>query len=543
MLVIVLGVSGAFGHDAAACLVIDGEMVAMGEEERFNRVKRAPGTLPINAMNYCLTHAGAGFEEVDTIAVSWNQALASPGSGLDDYLDRLLSHDAWRGHCRPEVHCVDHHVAHAASSFLTSGFDEAAVLVMDGHSENGSTSLGYGRGNRVTIEEYFPIGDSLGHFFEAVGVHVGLGRHDAGKLMGLAAYGRPSGPPLVTLMDDGYRTGIVTSKGVPLREAYREAMRLWQSRLSEFCAPRLAPYSLTSPDPDFSDEQRTLAATAQRDLGDAVIHLGKLAIERYGTRNLAIAGGVALNCTANGRLTAEGCVDRLYIPPPAHDAGGALGAALLVAGVRLDRPMNPYLGPPVKSLVAREELRRSDIPFVTCENPAEAAADLLAEGLVVAWFQDRAEVGPRALGARSLLALPDSTAVRDRVNRIKGRELWRPLSPSMLPAAARRYCTDVEMSPYMLLATRTTEAACGEIPAVVHVDGTCRPQVVDSSGTARFRDLIAAVGDRTGRGVVLNTSLNGPDEPIVCTPADAIRFFTQSGTDALVVDNLVARRR
>ncbi|MGH3796862.1 MAG: carbamoyltransferase family protein [Pseudonocardiaceae bacterium] len=541
--VIVLGVSGAFGHDAAACLVVDGDVVAIGEEERFSRVKRAPGALPVNAIRYCLAHAEAAFGDVDTIAVSWNPASAPPGSGLDDYLDRLLNHDTWRGHRRPEVHCIDHHMAHAASSFLTSGFDEAAVLVMDGHGENGSTSLGHGKGDRLTIEQYFPIGDSLGHFFEAVSAHVGLGRHDAGKLMGLAAYGTPSGPPLVTLTDDGYRTGLAVSRGLPPREAYREVMHLWRSRLSESCAPRLAPYSWQSTDPDFSDDQRTLAATAQRDLGDTVVHLGRLATERCRTRSLVLAGGVALNCSANGRLLAEGVVDRLHIPPPAHDAGGALGAALLVAAARLDRPMSPYLGPPITSSWAREELRRSRLPFVECEHPSQRAADLLTEGLVVAWFQDRAEVGPRALGARSLVALPDSTTVRDRVNRIKDRELWRPLSPSMLPAAARRYCPVVETSPYMLLATQTAEAAYSEIPAVVHVDGTCRPQVVDTLSTPRFRELIAAVEDRIGCGVVLNTSLNGPDEPIVCTPADAIRFFAGTCVDALVVGDFVLEKR
>lgn len=540
---IVLGVSGAFGHDAAACLVVDGEVVAMGEEERFSRVKRAPGALPVNAMSYCLAHAGAEFGEVDTIAVSWNPALASAGSELDDYLDQLLSHDVWRGHCRPEVHCVDHHVAHAASSFLTSGFDEAALLVMDGHGENVSTSIGYGKGSRITIEERFPISDSLGHFFQAVSAHVGLGHHDVGKLMGLAAYGKPSGPPLITLTDDGYHTGLVMSNALPPGAAYHKVMSLWQPRLAEFCAPRVTPNSRLSLDSDFSDEQRTLAAAAQRDLGDTVIHLCKLATEQYRTRNLAIAGGVALNCTANGRITAECGVDGLHIPPPAHDAGGSLGAALVVAGVRLDRPMSPYLGPSVTSSRAREDLVRSGLSFDECEDPAQRTADLLAEGLVVAWFQDRAEVGPRALGARSLLALPDSTVVRDRVNRIKGRELWRPLSPSMLPAAARRYCPAVETSPYMLLATQTTEAACGEIPAVVHVDGTCRPQVVDSLSAPRFRDLIAAVEDRTGRGVVLNTSLNGPDEPIVCTPDDAVRFFAQTHADALVIGDLVSRKR
>ena len=536
---LVLGISGAFGHDAAACLVAGGQLVAMAEEERFTRVKRAPGALPVNAIRCCLDQAGAESGDVDVLAASWNPRRA-PGSALHEYVPRLLGHEQWRGCGAPHVVHVDHHLAHAASSFLTSGLQEAAVLVMDGHGEDVSTSIGVGRGTSVTMVEELPIGESLGHFFEAVSAHVGLGRHDAGKLMGLAAYGAACPQRLVESTETSYRTGMPSMRGTPPNHAFRELMQLWHARLCSYSAPFRATGCRTID--GFSPEQLTLAATAQCDLSAAVTAMGRHAVDVSGVPNLAIAGGVALNCGANGVLAGQEWVENLHVPPPAHDPGGALGAALLVAGVRLEHPITPYLGPEVDDPTALEALRNSGVDVRTIADPVEVAAGIVARGGVVAWFQGRAEIGPRALGARSLIASPGTAAMRDRVNLIKGRELWRPLAPSMTSAAARLFCPDAVGSGYMLRAAALTPAGLDRIPAVAHVDGSSRPQLVDVHGQPDFHRLVETVGRLTGTGVVLNTSLNGPGEPIVNSAADAARFLMGTATDALVIGHLLATK-
>jgi carbamoyltransferase len=291
-----------------------------------------------------------------------------------------------------------------------------------------------------------------------------------------------------------------------------------------------------------------LAATAQEAVTRTLVHLAEVATRRCGTRKLVIAGGVGLNCTANGAIRRSGLVDDLFIVPAAHDAGGALGAAMYVSVQH--GPVAPLLGadygPAFADGQVADLLRQAGLPFSEPREVAEYAADLLAVGRVVGWFQGRAEVGPRALGQRSILALPATAEVRDRVNKIKGRELWRPLSPSVLASAASELLdlgsgNGPRLSPFMLMACPTTERARQIATAVVHVDGTTRPQTVtDQEGL--FYRLIEGVRARTGVPAVLNTSFNMEEEPIVCVPRDAVRTFILSDLDALVIGGLVVSK-
>jgi carbamoyltransferase len=548
----ILGLSGGTAHDPAACLVHGGSVVAMVEEERLSRVKHAHNQLPIRSILFCLSAAGIAFEELDCIAVSWDPGLDPRQGYLREYVGRVLSHEAFRTASHPPIEYVHHHLAHAASSFFASGYPEAAVIVVDGAGENVSTSIGFGRGTVLNLEQRFGIAHSLGHFFGFATEHSGLGYGDAGKLMGLAAYGE-RGPDVdpIKLEADGYHVDFAgISDDLPADELFGALRERWREWLTDhFGSSSPATYSWDTGAGkirrafSLSKAQADLAATVQSALCDTLIHLSRIAVQRYNTRRLVLAGGVALNCGANGAIRDSGVVDDLFIVPPANDAGGALGAALYIAANSGGAHSLPCadLGPGFSDGQCADLLRQAGIGYGQPANVAEYAADLLAGGAVIGWFQGRMEVGPRALGQRSILSMPDKVELRDRVNRIKHREAWRPLSPSVLATAASEYFTDERPSPFMLLAKKTTEDATLTIPGVVHADGTARPQTVTPTNGVYF-DLLRAVRSRTGIGAVLNTSFNLEDEPIVCTPGDALRTFILSDLDALVLGNLVVEK-
>ncbi len=549
---LVLGLSGVFGHDAAACLMADGRVVAMMEEERVTRSPHAPGAVPVYSTLYCLSEYGIQFGDLDCVAASWNPALDPTARHLAGYLDRYFSHEAWRATARPHAEYVDHHLAHAASAFFGSGFPEAAVLVVDGNGENVSTSIGFGQGTSLRLDQAYGVSHSLGQFYTCVTHHLGLGSHAEGKTMGLAAYGRPTVDidPIRTT-GDGYLVNLVNVDGMPADARFPALISAWSSWLeSRFGEPGAVAYSwdaaAASPRraPQISEREANIAASAQDRLASVMVHLAKTATERYQTRSLVIAGGVGLNCSANGAIHDSGLVDNLYIVPAAHDAGGALGAAMWVtaAAGTAPRPLeSPYLGPAVTQTHTADGLRMLGIPFSEPADVDACTADLLARGLVVGWVQGRLEIGPRALGNRSILALPRDPGVRDQVNSVKNRELWRPLAPAILDRDAGKLCS-TPPSPYMLRAVHATDAARQMIPATVHIDGTMRPQLVTQAGNPRFYALLERVAEQTGAGAVLNTSFNLSGEAIVCSARDAVRSFLGSALDVLVIDGLVIEK-
>jgi len=546
---LVLGVSGAFGHDAAACLIRDGQVVAMMEEERVVRTPHAPAATPLFATLFCLAEAAVGFGDLDCVAASWNPERDLSARHLHDFMNRFLAHDAWHSDRKPPIEYVDHHLAHAASTYYGSGFDEAAVLVVDGNGEDTSTSLGYGLNGSLRLDQTFGVSHSLGQFYTSATRYLGLGSHAEGKTMGLAAYGRSLGPvEPVRLTDDGYRVDLADVDDLAADERFSTLIRAWSQWLeSAYGARRPVACSwdrhlgAARRQPSLAPYQADVAASVQEQLTAVIVHLAAVATARYGTRRLAVAGGVGLNCAANGAVAASGLVDDLYIVPAEHDAGGALGAAMWVSaqgGDRVEPLRTPYLGLRVHQRRVADRLREIGVPFTEPSDPVSYAADLLAQGKVIGWVQGRLEVGPRALGNRSILALPDRVTRRDHVNRLKGREPWRPLAPAILDRRAPEFVGDVE-SPHMLLALSATDSAYQTMPGAVHADGSMRAQVVSSRANPRFHHLLDAVEERTGCPALLNTSFNLSGEAIVANAGDAVRSFLSSGLDALVIEDLV----
>lgn len=551
-MVLVLGVSGGLGHDAAAAVVRDGTVVAAVEEERMVRRKHAYGLAPIYATMYCLREAGATMDEVDYLALSWSPQRQDPQWPTMLH-ERLLSHPFFAGSRSPELCVVDHATAHAAAAFYCSGFPSATVLTADGQGDGVSTMIGLGNGSGLTVLETFGIPESLGFFYLALTNHLGFELGEEGKVMGLAAYGEPmAAEPLFTLDAAGYRAGLDLPDSDSDYAAFRAVVSAWRQRLEARLGPPNRPrYSLdplsnrARTDLPLAHRDQTIAATGQAELERVLLHLVALAVGRTGVRRLALGGGVALNCTANGVLQRSGLVDELYVFPASGDAGTGLGAALAVAAGHGERPEHPIqdagLGPSYSDETIADLLDRFGVTAERVEDPAAAAAELIGSGGVIGWFQARAEIGPRALGHRSILADPGRAEMHRRVNDIKGREQWRPLAPSIRAGAAGTYLEDPGPAPFMLTACQVRPDAREQIPAVVHVDGSCRPQLVGADNP-RYARLLDRLDDQCGVPVVLNTSFNVAGEPIVCTPQDAIRAFYTSELDGLVIGSSVIRK-
>ncbi len=574
----ILGVS-AFYHDAAACLVQDGRIVAAAQEERFTR-KRHDHRWPAQAIAYCLKQAGIEPRELDVVAfydkplLKFERLLstyaASAPWGLRSFWRAMplwLKQKLWIPDLiRKELPGFDkkiwfpeHHESHAASAFYPSPFDEAAILTIDGVGEWTTTSLGVGRGNRIELNQEIQFPHSLGLLYSAFTYYTGF-KVNSGeyKVMGLAPYGEPKYAEviydkLIDLRDDGsFRLDLDYFD-------YCAGLTMTNKRFDRlFGAPPRAPES------QLGQREMDLAASVQVVCEEAMLRLARHAHDKTGMKNLCLAGGVALNCVANGRLLREGPFERIWVQPAAGDAGGAVGAALLAWYDGLGKPRDPggkdamsaaYLGPEFGDDEIEAFLQAENAPYHPLDDRARATADMLADGGVVGWFQGRMEFGPRALGARSILGDARSPTMQSTMNlKIKFRESFRPFAPSVL----REKCADwFELdadSPYMLLTapvraslrraeTDAERAKWGidrlnvprsTIPAVTHVDYSARVQTVTRDNGAYY-DLLRAFDDKTGCAVVVNTSFNVRGEPIVCTPADAYKCFMRTEMDHLVL--------
>lgn len=567
--------------ESAAVLMRDGKVVAAAEEERFSRIKH-DGGFPYRAIEFVLGAEGIGLGDVEHVAVYWNPfdlgyrarymvetALKDPrlflekarraltiwqgasSTGSDSgwgSLFRTARHLEERFRAAPRnVRFLDHHLCHMASCFFASPFEEAAVLIMDGAGEAACTTAGVGRGVRLEVTRQHRLPHSLGHFYAAITGYLGFKMLDGEyKLMGLSPYGDPAGAYWIR------RHMLRTTEpgGYALETSALDYHRALRGNFEGTFAAHFGPPRPRSEEAPFDDRHRDIAASAQRAFEEVVLDLAGELEKTTGLTALTIAGGCGLNCTANGKILSTGTFPRIYVPPVPHDAGGAMGAAMLLyselTGRRPEPIVHAELGPAFGDAEMRAAL--ADFPALDSTPLAEAdllarSADLLASGGVMAWFQGGMEYGPRALGNRSFLADPRSDAVRDTLNeKIKKRELFRPFAPSVKADKAPEYFDIQQPSPFMTIIVPVREDKRATIPAVTHVDGTARPQTVERDVCPRYWGLLDRFEAKTGVPVLLNTSFN-IQEPIVCTPKQALTTFAASGVDALALgDHWVTRR-
>lgn len=558
------------GHNPSAALLKNGHILAMCQEERFTRVKEAPGQFPVQAIRFCLSRAGISINEVAAIGWNWdpqrsNQRAARRRGALGRVagqvvpwalrkwplrsLQGLFSSSLfpeklvqtlqkqllyWHG-LSPSVpvFCFDHHLAHAASAFFPSGFDRSTVLTWDCWGDHLSGLVALGDGQSLAVVHEYPFADfSIGLLNEFVFDF--LRTSEKGNLMGLAPYGKPAG-----LLQD-------------LVEPERLRMRMDRLGLrapfpAEFLARAGAPRRLGDP---LEQRHKNLTADLQQVIERFGTEMVREAVRVTGSRDVCFAGGCALNATFNGKIGLTGLVDRIFVQPEAGDAGGALGAAYLAyqkLGHTIPKQtMNhAYWGPSFTLDDIREQIETVGVGYeqVSDDDLPQLLSEALAKQQIVGWFQLGSEWGPRALGARSIMADPRTEAIRDRVNlAIKYRDWWRPFAPSMLAESAETYLETWFHSPFMITTFPVRPEKRAEIAGVVHCDGTTRPQMVEREINPRYYDTIKAFGQRTGVPMVLNTSFNLKGEPLVNSPRDALRTFYSSGLDLLVMGNVVIRK-
>lgn len=557
---VILGLNGWMerGHDASACLLVDGKIVAFAEEERFTRKRYSYDSLPINAIAYCLQEGKISVEELDKVVYGWNMPKSYrirrnkfPFS-KEQILEQLFPRNLYEYKKLPPLEFIDHHLSHAASAYRLSGFSKASILVLDGQGEDASGTLAYSEDGEIKTIAKIPISFSLGYMMEAACKHIGLRTSDAGKLMGLAGYGKKADVfDNIILTETGYSVKDFVDDKALIKGSLDEQEQVisqWQGyflRKYPLKVTKKSKFSplkgLVSTEISYDQDCKNFAYSAQKTLEEVVIHLAKRLIEKTGYRDLVIAGGIGLNCTTNGRLLSEGIVENLFVQPAANDAGVSIGAALEVAhrdfGYQFKRLKSIYLGPQYTDRQIRKTLDRFKIPYKKVKDIHRLAAKALFEGKIVGWFQGRMEGGPRALGNRSILANPRIKNMHNIVNEIKSRENWRPLAPSILEECIGDYFEEATLSPFMLQSHRVKPQKAKEIPAVVHKDLTARYQSVSSDSNRAYYLLIKDFYELTGTPIVMNTSLNIGGEPLVCTPEQAIKAFYGSEIDCLALGN------
>jgi len=564
----VLGIS-AYYHDAAAALVVDGQLVAAIQEERLSRIKHDPG-LPISAALACLAHAGLQPGDVDRVAF-----YEEPFAKLERVLVHLLRHlpRTWRSFPRAlasqlgsklwvldqlseslavprdRVVTCEHHRSHAASAFLVSPFQDAAVLVVDGVGEAHATTLWHGQGHTLRPLASVDFPHSLGLLYAGLTAYLGFAVNEGEyKVMGLAAWGRPR------LRDEFTKIVRLHQGGAYELElacfAHMSDAELgFGPALERLLGPRRPPgkpWDLADPaDLRYAD----IAATLQQVLEEALLGLARRARELTRSQYLCLAGGVALNALANARLLRESGFARIFVQPAAGDAGGAIGAALLVSQ-QLGDPRPPAfttaaLGQDLDTPRTHDIARALGLPVRRVSDPAETTAKLVAADRIVAHARGRFEWGPRALGQRSILANPRARATRDRLNKlIKEREPFRPFAPAVLSERTSDYFTGEpdDMTPFMTTVAPVRPDARDRLAAVTHEDGSARLQTVDAARAPELHAVLTALAALGEDPIVLNTSLNGAGEPIVASGEDALGFWLRHPVDALIIDDLIIER-
>lgn len=537
---IVLGLHGGVTirqHEASACLIVDGRVSALCEEERYTRQKGAYGTLPFYAIKACLKQAGIAWADVDRIV--------TPGStyvGFDDTIRAWLVHNF--GSC-PPIERVHHQMAHLAAAFYTSPHERAVCLSLDATGDGiaGGVALA-DRNEGLRIVQELPTAHSIGFFYTLMTHYLGFADGDEYKVMGLAPYGRPNVDlsPILKPKEEGWE----------LDRRYFRTTPPVQSPFEPICHDDLAgllrqPVRL--PGSPVLQFHKDVAASTQRTLEEAILRLASGIARSHPGLPLCYAGGVALNCAANAKLAGAGLFPEVHVPPVASDRGLALGCAYLGSAAGGDRPQplgHAYLGSDYEDEAIEAELAANGCSYRRIADPAVVAADLIADGAIIGFFQGRSEAGARALGNRSILARPGGIEVKHLVNqRIKFREEFRPFAPAVqLERAAEHFRMVQPETPYMCFTTPAVAPDDDALGAVVHVDGTSRLQTMTADANPLFHRLLGRYAERSGVPVVLNTSFNLKGQPIVETPRDALMTFYGCGLDHLIVGNhLVSKPR
>ena len=581
----VLGLFGGY-YNPAACLVKDGKLVAFIEEEKLSRTKNETG-YPVRAIKYVLEEGGLKINEVDKIAYPWqprknltslpfislkefakgifsnkksedgidipntipngfNYLLTLLGGAPGETKRHILQSIRYSGMSGkiPEIEFVPHHKSHAASCFYASGFDESLILVMDGMGDDLSSSVWVGKNKKLECIKEIKFPNSLGEFYCAFTEFLGFRPYSGeGKLMGLAAYGKLDDKIVEKLEENviflnGYNYQVESLYTINGKHSFGE--RYTDRLVALFGEPR-------QPEADIVQFHYDLAYAAQYLLEKAALRLLEHYIKQTGIHNICLSGGVAMNCKMNGRLLHDLSIEKIFINPASNDAGAAMGAALAVSADLGDDPSflmsHPFYGPSFSNDQVEAALREAKVKYYRSDDLADEVSSLLKEGKIIGWHQGRQEVGARALGARSILASPLKKEMIDKVNRqVKHREAWRPFAPAMCAEDASKYYSLGKLSPFMILAFTVLEDKRAEIPAVTHVDNTCRPQTVERANNPKYYDVIKKFGEKTGTPVVLNTSFNVRGEPIVSSPADSLRCFFSTGIDVLVIEDFIVKK-
>lgn len=549
-------------YDPAACLLKDGEIVAMAEEERFTRIKHAFKDFPINAVKFCLKYENIILDEVESMAFGFDAEKHDSGYMKKFYDNLKYKKDErtleWEkdnikffsseniirligknlGNRIPEVRFIPHHLAHAYSAYFLSGFKKTDIVTMDGSGEENCTVLWTAENENIKKIKSFDIPHSLGWFYATFTEFLGFKAYDGeGKVMGLAPYGKPNNEiknklsEVIKITDDGYSLNpyyIFYGKHTYGERYTNKLIDLFGQE------PR-------KKDGNITEFHKNLAFGVQE-------VLEKIAQQFIRNETLCLAGGVALNCKMNGKILYDERIKDLFIQPVSSDAGVALGSALvahkqITGTLPVKKLKHVYFGPEYSNDEIARILKVCKIKHEYHEDIEMVTAQYLAEGKIVGWFQGRMECGPRALGGRSILADPRNPKMKDIINEnVKHRENWRPFCPSILYEEKENYLIQAYGSPFMILSFKIKTEKIKEIPSVVHIDGTARPQTVEKDVNPRYWKLIKYFQEITGVPVLLNTSFNIRGEPIVCSPEDAIRCFFSTGMDILILGNYLIKK-
>lgn len=580
---IILGIS-SYHPDASATIVKDGEIIAAVDEERLNRIKHSPG-FPERSIKYCLERAGVGLDGVDRIAAAndlkknllrklafsirtfpvsaWpkylsnymRQRIGRPLSLAEDLSNRVGGDPKTIG---AKIRRVEHHRAHAASAYHTSPFKDAAILTVDGSGDFVTCALSHGKDGEIKrlYEVFWP--NSLGMLYFSVTQHLGFREIGAeGKVMALASYGKPrymdEFRKIVRLTDGSFQMDmdyftfhlpvLIDNWGDPTTASFF-IYRDWLSKKfhDSFGPPR-------EPGSQYTERHMDIAASLQKTLEETVFHLLRRLHRETKTEDLCLAGGVALNCVMNGKVTEHTPFKRVYVQPNAGDGGLSLGSALYLYNCLEGSPRKTTLNTAsLGTEYANEEvemaLKGAALKYSKVRDVSRRAAEEIANGKVVGWFQGKMEFGPRALGNRSILADPRREGMRDYLNfEVKRREFFRPFAPSVLEEEAKAFFSlNGSSSPFMLMAVRVRPEKASLVPAITHVDGTARVQTVDRTSNARYRRLIEEFKAITGVPMVLNTSFNLKGEPVVSSPGDAIKSFLSTKIDILAMEDFIVEK-
>lgn len=565
----VLGISYGL-NDSAAALVVDGKIIASTEEERFNREKHTKN-FPFHSIKYVLSEAGITLNEVTDVAYYWNTTgrikerlflhgkelllrTGSPkkffryltgllkdrsGYQVQDMLfpRRALKRYFPDHHAKYKLTTENHHDTHAACTFFQSGFDRSAILIIDGSGEIECVSLYLGEGNKIRFIESQKIPHSLGVFYGGVTEYLGFKKFDAEyKVMGLASYGKPTYySEMKSILK--YKIGIYFSLDDDCFQFQYGEETWFTEKFNRIFGP-----TRNSNDP-IEQRHKDIAASAQFLLEEVLLEMCKYCLKKLNVKKICFAGGVALNCSANGKIADKLDLDGFFVHPASHDGGTALGAALLVSSRKYDQHFKlselPYLGPAYSNTEIESVLKATNnIKYRLTNNVEAELAEYISQGKVCCRFNGRMELGPRALGNRSIVADPRNVSIRDDINiKVKLREEFRPFAPSCLAEDFDKYFEGAK-DPYMVFTQKVKPVTLEKLPAIVHIDGTARVQIVTAELNPSYYKLISEVKKRTGHGVILNTSFN-IQEPIVCSPKDALKTFCMSAIDVLAIGDFI----